>query len=342
MQKFTKVIAAIMLMTAVVCAAGCNKNDNSGNDGELCVITYTPQDVTPRTAVCGGEVVESQGCELGVCWSTISKPTVRDAHLSTIVWNEPFVCTITGLMPATTYHVRAYAIRGGNCYYGEDKSFTTESGGGIGIYNGHEYVDLALPSGTLWATCNVGADSIEGYGDYFAWGETTTKVNEYNWGRYNWASYKYSNGDYDQLTKYCNKSDFGFNGFTDNLKTLEPSDDAATVNWGNGWRMPTYDDWEELCRYTTRTMTTQDGVIGCLFTASNGWNLFLPATGYYQYGSDIWNVGSDGHYWSSSLYSDDPFDAWYFDVEGSHLEGGSLWGRSRGHSVRAVCAAAQN
>lgn len=354
MQRFTKAMAAVMLMMAVIVSAGCTKpdepnnggNNNGGNGGEnnneVCVTTYTPQDITPRTAVCGGEVVESQGLslsELGVCWSTTFKPTVRDAHLSTMVWNEPFVCTITGLVPATTYHVRAYVRQGGNCYYGEEKSFTTESGGGIGTYNGHEYVDLGLPSGTLWATCNVGADIPEGYGNYYAWGETTTKVNSYNWGYYSWASYKYCNGDYNQLTKYCTNSDFGFNGFTDNLKTIDSSDDAATVNWGSGWRIPTYDEWVELRQYTTSTMTMQNGVNGLFFTANNGWTLFLPAAGYYQLGSDILNVGDNGHYWSSSLDTGGPYDAWYFDLEKSYCPiPGNYYGRSRGHSVRAVCS----
>ena len=102
----------------------------------------------------------------------------------------------------------------------------TKDNGGNGTYKGHDYVDLGLPSGTMWATCNVGAESPDQYGDYFAWGETTPKDT------YNWNTYLYSNGDYNQLTKYCSQSDFGFNGFTDNLKTLQPSDDAATTNWG--------------------------------------------------------------------------------------------------------------
>ena len=77
-----------------------------------------------------------------------------------------------------------------------------------GTHNGHDYVDLGLRSGTLWATCNVGADNPEEYGDYFAWGETQSKT------IYDWSTYAYSNGDYNQLTKYCTQSDFGFNGFT--------------------------------------------------------------------------------------------------------------------------------
>ncbi len=84
--------------------------------------------------------------------------------------------------------------------------------------NGHAYVDLGLPSGTLWATCNIGATKPEEYGDYFAWGETSTKDT------YDWTTYKYSKGDEDELTKYCDDSDYGYNygynGFTDSLNTL--------------------------------------------------------------------------------------------------------------------------
>lgn len=78
------------------------------------------------------------------------------------------------------------------------------------------YVDLGLPSGTLWATCNVGADTPEGYGDYFAWGETQPKTT------YNWSTYRYCNGDYVKLTKYCGNSSYGYNGFTDDLTVLQP------------------------------------------------------------------------------------------------------------------------
>ena len=106
----------------------------------------------------------------------------------------------------------------------------TKHNAGNGSYNGHDYIDLGLPSGTMWATCNVGAENPEGYGDYFAWGETQPKA------IYTDSNYVYSNGGCEDFTKYCTKPEFGYNGFTDNLKTLQPSDDAATVNWGEGWR----------------------------------------------------------------------------------------------------------
>lgn len=348
MQRFTKTLATIMLMAAVVYAAGCNKDDNSGNDGggnngsndnEVCVITYTPQDITPRTAVCGGEVIESQGfsfSELGVCWSTMSMPTVRDAHISTMAWIEPFVCTITGLEPATTYHVRAYVRQGESCFYGEDKSFTTNDVNisGTGTYLGHDYIDLGLPSGTLWATCNVGATTPEGYGDYFAWGETQPKDN------YSWSTYRYCMGSENTLTKYCNNEYFSYNGYADYLAVLQPNDDAAKVNWGYGWCMPSKDQWWELRQNTTQTWTTQNGINGYLFTARNGNGLFLPVAGY-RWDYDFYHAGSSGHYWSRSLYTDGtfyekkPYNAWNFRFYSGYCGMDSYY-RKCGLSVRPV------
>ena len=204
-------------------------------------------------------------------------------------------------------------------------------GGASGSLNGHNYVDLGLPSGTLWATCNVGADTPEGHGDYFAWGETTTKTT------YNWSTYKYCNGgeEMKSLTKYCNDSNFGYNDFTDNLTVLQPMDDAATANWGNGWCMPTVEQWRELYLYTTHTWTEQNGVNGRLFTASNGNNLFLPAAGYRW--DDVHNsAGSIGYYWSSSLDTISPYNAWNFnfDLDSYYV---FAYFRSDGRSVRAAC-----
>ena len=163
-----------------------------------------------------------------------------------------------------------------------------------GTYNGHDYIDLGLPSGTMWATCNVGAESPDQYGDYFAWGETTPKTT------YNWSTYKYCNGDYNLLTKYCSQSDFGFNGFTDNQDVLQTDDDAATVNWGEGWSTPTYKQWVELLSKCSHSWTTRNGVNGCLFTARNGNSIFLPAASSRR-DDDSRIVGDDGCYWSNTL-----------------------------------------
>ena len=198
----------------------------------------------------------------------------------------------------------------------------------FGIADGHQFVDLDLPSGTMWATCNVGADNPEDYGDYYAWGETTTKKT------YSLDTYKYGNGDYYKLTKYCNKSDHGNNGFTDNLTTLQSGDDPTAANWGGGWYTPTKEQWEELLNNTTNKWTTQNSVEGRLFTSkTNGQSLFLPATGGRWY--DELNSTGSGVYWSRSLDTDDPSQAWGLDFNSNGFYIDSYY-RDLGFSVRPV------
>ena len=194
----------------------------------------------------------------------------------------------------------------------------------------HEWVDLGLPSGTLWATMNVGANSPEEYGDYFAWGETTPK----DW--YDWSTYKWWNGGTDAyaLTKYCNNSEFGYNGFTDNKTELDPEDDAATANWGPEWRMPSLAQIKELYMNCTWVWTTQNGINGRLFTASNGASLFLPATGD-RWKGEFKNVGSWGYYWSRELF-EYPNSAWSLYYITNETVGCNNVTRSYGFTVRAV------
>jgi hypothetical protein len=169
---------------------------------------------------------------------------------------------------------------------------------GVGKHKGHEYVDLGLPSGLKWATCNIGAESPEEYGDYFAWGEVAPK--EY----YDWSRYKYGL-DADQLTKYCNSSDYGKDGFIDDKTVLELKDDAATANWGGKWRMPTLEEQEELRDNCTWTQTLQNGVDGYKVTGPNGNSIFLPFAGYMD-GGVLYLAGELGGYWSSSLGTGTP------------------------------------
>ena len=183
-------------------------------------------------------------------------------------------------------------------------------------YNGHEFVDLGLPSGTLWATCNVGAGVPEDYGDYFAWGETEPKE-IYDCSTYKYCvcnkgqSPKYTASIVDQLTKYCINSESGYNGYTDFFTTLQPSDDAATTNWGNGWCIPNVDQWKELFQNTSNKWTTKNGINGRLFIGRNGNNLFLPAAGVRD-SDESYFVGSNGGYWSSSLCNEYEDEAWGF------------------------------
>lgn len=246
MSKFTKAIAAIMLIAVVIVAAGCTKPDgpNNPNNGG------------------GGST-------------------------------------------------------GGGGYNGG-------GGGGNGTYNGHDYVDLGLPSGTLWATCNVGASSPEGYGDYFAWGETQPKST------YNWSNYQH--GNYNTLTKYCTDSRWGYNGYVDNQTILQPMDDAVTANWGDGWRMPTKAELDELIDKTDNVWTICNGKYGRLFKG-NGNTLFLPAAG-----AGDSKEGVFGCYWSSSLYTEIPEFActsYSFHSDGCFIVNGYT-SRSYGYPVRAV------
>ena len=186
-------------------------------------------------------------------------------------------------------------------------------------------VDLGLPSGTLWADRNVGADAPEAYGDYFAWGETETKDN------YAWSTYKWCNGSDRTQTKYCTNSSFGT---VDNKTTLDLEDDAAYVNMGAEWRMPTLTEQIELLDNCTWEWTTQNGVYGRKVTGKNGNSIFLPAAGYRS-SSYLYSAGSVGEYWLSSLYESYPSYAYrlYFYSDNCY------WYRNYryvGQSVRAV------
>lgn len=168
--------------------------------------------------------------------------------------------------------------------------------------NGHEYVDLGLPSGLLWATCNVGASKPEDYGNHYAWGETSTKS---SYTESNSKTYGESMGDIAGNSSY----------------------DAATANWGGNWRMPTKTEMQELIANCTWKWTTQNGVTGYKVTGPNGNSIFLPAVGSRD--------GSYGLYWSSTPYKSDADRAYdlYFYSSVHHMYNGH---RDRGLCIRPV------
>ena len=300
------------------------------------VTTNEVTEITATTATCGGEVTRENGwavTERGVCWSKEPNPTPSDSHTVDGDGIGKFTSEITGLTPDTKYYLRAYAKNAAGTSFGPEKSFTTESGGGGGGTGNHEYVDLGLS--VKWATCNVGATSPEDYGDYFAWGETTAKSN------YDRTTYKWCDGSENILTKYNTDSSYGI---VDNKTVLDLADDAATANWGSGWRTPTREEWQELYDNTTRVWTTQNGVYGCLFIGTKpgytGVKLFLPAAGY-RWGGILYDAGSCGYYWSSLLDTSYPYRAWHWYLHGSSSSCMSNHYRYYGHSVRAVRSARQ-
>ena len=193
------------------------------------------------------------------------------------------------------------------------------------VPDNHEYVDLGLPSGTLWATCNVGATSPEDMGDYFAWGETAPKQ------IYDMENYKWYNSANDKLTKYCTDDKYGT---VDYETELLPEDDAAYVNWGPVWRMPTLEQQQELIERCTWQWVERNGVYGRLVTGSNGNTLFLPAADYRSDNSPS-NEGSIGAYWSRTLDSGYPSGLYFrnFDWKSVYLFSHI---RSHGFTVRPV------
>ena len=191
----------------------------------------------------------------------------------------------------------------------------------------HSYVDLGLLSGTLWADRNVGAALPEDYGDYFAWGETTTKTN------YDWSTLKYCEDNTgDKFSKYNTQSKYGS---VDNKTTLERSDDAAYQNWGSDWCMPTQTQFQELKDECTWTWTTRNGKKGYEVKGKNGNTIFLPAAGC-RYGTSLYGDGSYGFYWSSSLRSDGPYGGRGLDFDSGYVDPDDWGSRYFGFSVRPV------
>ncbi len=215
-------------------------------------------------------------------------------------------------------------------------------------------VDLGLESGNLWATCNVGAVNPWNYGGYYAWGETQTKDD------YSWDTYKYCKGSIESFTKYCNKADYGNNGFTDTLTTLEAADDAATAAFGEGWAMPTNAEWEELysqCywvwteNYNNRNArgyivykaksagdkgikVYYDGTPSASYSLTDA-HIFLPAAGD-RYLTNLYSAGLGGYYWSASLHENDPYGARCCDFDSSDVNPSDYDFRFYGLSVRPV------
>lgn len=181
-----------------------------------------------------------------------------------------------------------------------------------------EAIDLGLS--VKWAAYNVGANSPEDYGGYYAWGETEEKSN------YSWSKYKWCNGSSSTMTKYC--------GTVDNKTVLDPEDDVAHVKWGGNWRMPTIEEQRELLNKCSWEWTSLNGVYGYRVTGPNGNSIFLPAAGYRS-GTVVLGRGDSGSYWSGSLYSDYGNDACYlyFDDDNYGRSGNN---RYRGQSVRPV------
>ncbi|MBR5533029.1 MAG: hypothetical protein IKU59_06980 [Bacteroidales bacterium] len=310
-----------MLMVISVFFSSCG-----GEDDEMCKISVLSGEggaayASEREVVPGWEVTLTAISESGyqfVNWTIAGVEVSRVTPYTTIVTED------------TQFKANFEKI-----YVGEEDGDDDEIGsgddndnnGGVIIenrHNGHEYVDLGLS--VKWATCYVGADTPEESGDYFAWGETEPKD------IYNWATYKWCNGTSDVMTKYCTSSTYGE---VDNNRSLEFSDDAARVNWGGSWRIPTELEQQELTNNCSWIWTTQKGVSGYKVISNINHNsIFLAATGMRD-GSSLGWTDSYGTYWLNSLHNNNTY-ANYFSFE-QGKKGIYCLNRYYGRVVRAVC-----
>ncbi|MBQ4292996.1 MAG: hypothetical protein II752_09765 [Muribaculaceae bacterium] len=243
--------------------------------------------------------------EIGVEWSTSDLFSTKQRVEASGVTGRKFRVRVIPLLPNTKYYYRTYVSISSLSYdyYGETYSLTTKK-----MTESDKIVDLGLPSGTLWAAMNVGANSIEGYGDYFAWGETSPK-----------SSYTSDNYMGNDITS----------------AELPAGRDAATANWGSDWQMPSLDQIKELISECNWQRTALNGINGRLATSKrNGNFIFLPAAGC-RYGSSLSGAASGGIYWSRTLGTGSSNIACSLFFESSDVHW-YYFDRYYGQSVRAV------
>lgn len=264
--------------------------DDDGTDDEEEIMlpevtTAAVTEITETTAVCGGNVVSDGGAEVtarGVCWSVNPNPTIENKHTEDGAGTGEFASYLPNIAMNTTYYIRAYATNEKGTSYGEELSFTTLEGDFI---NGYEFVDLGLPSGLKWASCNFGATAPFEIGSYIAWGEHHPKD---IYSDDNCVTYGKNLGDISGNIEY----------------------DAATFSWGAPWRIPTEAEAKELIDNCTLEWTSMNGVQGAMFTGPNRNQIFLPSGGFATEGN-IDFADSEGAYWTSSP---DPSDPVYYSA----------------------------
>lgn len=318
---------------SVVSAASIDSVSFSVGSWLFNIATSTPVGITNNSFKAMASVSLNQNVKslsvspvVGVCFSNENKqPTCNDYYVSLGNSMTDYTICIEGVDSGTTYYYRTYVELLDEVYYDSNVMSVTTLGtkpvdNDNNVYvviNNHKFVDLGLPSGLLWAQSNVGASSVYGVGEIYAWGETETK------GVYSWDTYKW--GDGDNFTKYSNN---------DNKTTLDASDDVATVKWGEGCRMPSYSEFQELRdKCIWKWKSGHYGIDGYWVTGPNGSSIFLPASG--NYGK---SPGGYGSYWSATLFSRFRRSAHYLDFSNDYVdpEGDSYYGRCYGYTVRPV------
>lgn len=245
-----------------------------------------PTNVSFKVATLNGrlavETTENLSKSVGFIYGTTEDlNNAGTRQYATLESNNSYSIKLSGLVPNTTYYYRVFAFVHEVEFFGEVKSFTTRA-----VPDGA--VDLGLTA--IWATCNLGANNPEDYGNYYSWGDTATKDYYYH------TTDKWYNGD-----PYFNSPSFSKYYYSDNKTTLDPEDDAAHILLRDKWRTPSKADFEELRENCSFTWSSINGVSGCLITSQiNGNSIFLPAAGCRIKDVQSGN-GPIGWYWSSNI-----------------------------------------
>lgn len=257
-----------------------------------------------RSATVGGNVTDDGGSEVverGICYSTSADPSISNKKIVCGSGLGEFTCDLTDLEKNTKYYVRAYAINSIGTSYGNEIKFTTLD------KIQPEAIDLGLS--VKWANMNIGAESPEDRGEEFTWGDIIPATYENTGSRYKW-----SDGTEDGMTKY---------NFVDGKIFLDSEDDAATVNWGGNWRMPTVQEIWELQDNCTIETVVQNGVEGIIVTGKNGNSIFIPC------------IGSS--YWSNQRNESSPEGAYGFSPQYDRIYYFNYGNRKYGKYIRPVC-----
>ena len=278
----------------------------------------------------------------GIAWSQMEEAVIPvDNQFYTNTENISFgqgtqaMFRLVSLMRGTTYYYVTYVILNGELTTAPIKSFTTmtEDISTGQTPEGVRPIDMGLPSGTMWANMNIGAVKPEDAGLYFAWGETEGFVADGSDDHlFGWGTYKLCNGSRATQTKYCTTGSYGT---ADGRIVLEFTDDAAYVNWGTEWRMPTGEDMIELMENTTNEWTTVNGVGGYRFISeATGNTIFLPAAGC-RVSESHYEDGTDCYYWASSVDREKPYASRYLRFYAGRMFVASLF-RYYGMNIRPV------
>ena len=278
-------------------------------------------DITFNSAIIEGEIIRTGGKNIfsrGVVFGVNSNPTLDNAAKVFEIKDSsaPLTCFLGGLNKNTVYYARTFAENEIGISYGDEVQFEVDT-----LWSGY---DLGLS--VKWAHVNVGATYPEEAGDYFAWAETEPKT------QYTWTNYKHCNGSAGSITKYSSR--------VDSLSVLEIQDDAASVNWGGKWRMPTIDEINELCEKCIWTWTEKNGVGGYIVSPKrhNGKSIFLPLAGHME-GASLIDYNNTGSYWGSDLLLDN-IQVGILRLHPKHVLGAAdrfNTQRTHGLTVRPVC-----